>query len=220
MKTRDAQRRVNDGRDLTRSPLPSLSRLSWRPCLLSLILCLLLLFSGCATSEPETSLVAPDFRVRGKIAVRDGSTGFAATFDWLQADERYEITLRGPLGQGHARLVGDGRHVSVTSPDGVVHEGEDAQALFENVLGWSMPVAALRHWVRGRYDPLAPAAQERHDENGNLTAFHQHGWTVRLGRWQRHYGGASGTNRVVPGRIVASREERRITVVCKEWWFD
>ena len=215
MKARDAQRRVNDERDLTRSPLPSLSRLS------CLSLCLPLLFLGCATvPETETSLAAPDFRVRGKIAVRDGNAGFAATFDWRQADERYEIALHGPLGQGHARLVGDKSRVSVTSPDGIVHEGEDAQALFENVLGWSMPVAALRHWVRGRYDPLASAAQERHDENGNLTAFHQHGWTVRLGRWQRYSTGAGGTIRAVPGRIVASREERRITVVCKEWWFD
>ena len=179
-----------------------------------------LLFSlGCATS-PSSSLAAADFHVRGKIAVRDGSQGFSASFDWRQAGERFEIALRGPLGQGHARLVGDGRRVRATWRDGTVHEGEDAQALLENALGWSVPVAALRHWVRGRYDSRAPATQRRHDENGNLTAFRQHGWTVRLGRWRRFSAGESGADRFAPGRIVAERQRRRVTVVCKEWLFD
>lgn len=190
---------------------------AWR---LSLFLPLLLSL-GCAIAQ-ATSLTDADFRVRGKIAVRDGDQGFSASFDWHQAGERYDIALYGPLGQGHVRLVGDGRRVRVTSRDGVVHEGEDAQALLASALGWSLPVSALRHWVRGRYDPLAPATQERHDEDGNLTAFRQHGWTVALARWRSFPVDVvdASPGRVAPGRIVARHEQRRIAIVCKEWWFD
>ena len=160
------------------------------------------------------SSVELDFRVRGKMGVHDGAKGFSATFDWRQTGERYDIFLRAPFGQGQVRLTGDGEAVSATSPSGVVREGENPQAFLQSILGWSLPVVALRHWVRGRYDPALSATRKSYDEDGNLAAFHQHGWTVRLSNWQAVAGES------VPGKIVARRQQRRITVVCKDWQFD
>ena len=182
---------------------------TWRlgPCLLPLLLL------GCAT-PPLASFADLDFRVRGKIGARGDGEGFSASFDWRQAGDRYDIALRGPLGQGQVRLLGNSETISVTDASGAVFDGRRPDAFMQSALGWHLPVLTLRHWVRGRYDPSSPATQRSYDEDGNLAAFQQHGWTVRLSRWQALDGN------VVPGKIVADRPAQRITVVCKEWWFD
>ena len=78
-------------------------------------------------------------------------------------------------------------------------------------LGWAVPIAALRHWIRGRYDPGGPVAGERRARDGSLTSFEQFGWVVDLSRWRPSALGE------VPGKIVVSRPGRRILIICKEW---
>ena len=187
---------------------------TWRPNRRLCLLCLLpLLLPSCAMPT-RSPLADADFRVRGKVGVRDGDKGFSATFDWRQTGERYDIALRGPLGQGAVRLLGDGRAIAVTTAKGVVLQGENPDAVLANALGWSLPVAALRYWVRGRYDPAAQATQRTYGADGNLAAFRQHGWTVRLSRWQTLVGGTA------PGKIVADRSDVRVALVCRQWRFD
>lgn len=173
----------------------------------------LTLASGCAY---QRSLEGRDidFRVRGQIGVRDARESFSASFEWRQAGERYEIDLWGPLGQGRSRLAGDGEAVTVTDAHGQVVHGADAKVLMQNALGWSAPVAALRRWVRGVYDPTQSVAGVAHDQNGNLARFEQFGWTVALSRWRQTPIGPR------PGKVVAARGGHRVTAVCREWSLD
>ena len=173
---------------------------------------LLLLFAlaGCVVLG-KSEMSNPDFRLRGKIAVRVDQEAFAASFDWRQAGRRYEIDLWGPLGQGRMRVSGDGSALSVTDSRGETVRGASATVLMEQALGWSVPVTALRHWVRGRYDPSTPATVQGQAENGRLTQFEQMGWTVRVERWHDTAVGS------VPSKIVAAQEGRRIVVACRDW---
>lgn len=174
---------------------------------------LALLFSACAAPRLGglDALPALDFRIRGKIAVRGAGDAFSASFDWRQAGERFEIELWGPFGQGRAQVRGRGGAASITDDRGVTRQGADAAALMRDVLGWSAPTAALRHWVRGRYDPAMPTTEEKRAEDGRLAAFEQLGWAVRLSRWRDTAIGPA------PARIVLARDGRRIVVACKEW---
>ena len=139
---------------------------------------------------------------------------FSTSFDWQQAGERFRIEFWGAFGQGRALLFGDGATASLRDARGNVTSGVDIDALMEQTLGWAVPVAALRHWVRGRVDPSLAAAAEQRDGEGNLARFEQSGWTIRLSRWRQTAIGAA------PGRVVAERAGRVVTVICKEWRLD
>lgn len=142
-----------------------------------------------------------------------GNGGFSANFDWQQQGERYHIDLWGPLGQGRLRIAGDDDALTVTNAKGTVAQGAADAALRER-LGWSMPLGALRHWLRGRCDP-ARSCERRHDQGGRLAGFAQHGWRVRLSHWRRDQG--RDANARLPGRLVATDGQRRILVAVREW---
>ena len=138
----------------------------------------------------------------------------STSFDWQQAGERFRIEFWGAFGQGRALLFGDDAAASLRDARGTVTSSVDIDTLMEQTLGWAVPVAALRHWVRGRVDPSLAAAAEQRDGEGNLAGFEQSGWTIRLSRWRQTAIGAA------PGRVVAERAGRVVTVICKEWRLD
>ena len=182
------------------------------------ILALFLTFtlSSCTVLAPLEEGLDADFRLRGKIGVVDPSSAqgaFSASFDWVQAGNAFAIELWGPLGQGRTRLAGDDRTLTVTDSRGTTLAAETPQAMMQEHLGWSAPVAVLQHWIRGRLAPGNPAGALQRDADGRLTRFRQLGWTVELSGWQDNAAGP------VPGRLRATRQGRRITVVCKEWLF-
>lgn len=185
--------------------------------ILPMALSLTMMLSACAVLPPLGGGLAADFRLRGKIGVRDQSPAggsFSASFDWIQAGDAFAIELWGPLGQGRTRLTGDDRTLTVTDPRSVTLTGESPEALMQEHLGWSAPVDVLRYWIRGRLAPGRRANAVDRDAAGHLMAFEQLGWAVELSRWRESAAGP------VPGRIRATRDDRRITVVCKEWLSD
>ncbi len=177
-------------------------------------LVLAILVVGCRTLDPLDAGLDADFRLRGKIGVRgldDGDGAFSASFDWVQADDAYRIELWGPFGQGRVRLAGDSSGVTITDAHGSSVSERAPEVLMERELGWSAPVDALRHWVRGSPAPGHAVTASERDEGGRLVRFEQRGWVVELARWREHGVGE------LPGRIVASQPGRRVTVVSKTW---
>lgn len=169
------------------------------------------LVSACTVARLPEGVAGADFRLRGKIAVRGPGDAFSASFDWIQTGETFDIELWGPLGQGRVTLRGDGTRLMVTDARGATISGISAEPFMASALGWSVPIAALPFWVRGRYDPGSPVEERRRAADGTLASFEQFGWTVEVSRW-----GDSALGQA-PGRVVAAQRERRIVIVCKEW---
>ena len=168
------------------------------------------LIAGCATNVPAPGIADFDFRVRGKIAVRGVESPFAATFDWRQTGGRFEIYLWGALGQGRVRLGGDEREFAIRDSRGRTTRGLDAERLMQRELGWAAPVQALRYWIQGKPHPGEPV---RAEASQRPATFEQFGWTVAIaGRHDRE-------RRSPPSRLVVSRGDVRIIIVCKEWSF-
>ncbi len=168
--------------------------------------------AGCGAIGPAPGIADFDFRVRGKIAVRGVESPFAATFDWRQAGRRFEIDLWGAMGQGRVRLGGNERELEITDSRGRTTRGLDAELLMQRELGWAAPAGALPYWMRGKRHPAAPASPLG-DREDDASGFEQFGWTIAVSAWGKQGG------RRLPQRLVVSRGERRLVIVCKEWIF-
>lgn len=80
-------------------------------------------------------------------------------------------------------------------------------------LGWAVPVQALRYWIQGKRHPGGPGQAEATEHAATLEQLEQFGWTVAIGGWH------DGERQSSPSRLVVSRGDVRITIVCKEWSF-
>ena len=173
--------------------------------------------AGCAWLQNEPELSAPDiggFAVKGRMAVRQGTEGFSANFQWRHAGARDEIDLWGPIGQGHSRLVGDSGLVTVYTARGEVYRERDADVAMQRWLGFTLPIAALTHWIRGEPAPWLPVLASRSDDAGDLTMLEQLAWRLEFS----DYGDDSDARRL-PGRIIAIRGDVKVTLIPSEWSF-
>jgi outer membrane lipoprotein LolB len=172
--------------------------------------------TGCAWLQGPKA-TAPEsggFSVKGRLAVRHGDDGFTSNFLWQHAVGRDEIDLWGPMGQGHSRFVDAGGDVSVTAANGEVFRERDAAAAMQRFLGFSLPVDALTHWVRGERAPGYPVDASTSDADGNLVALDQLAWRLEYSDYRASNGGPS-----LPGRIIATSGDVRVTLLPSDWSF-
>jgi len=165
--------------------------------------------SGCVAHQPSNDLGRLDFRVTGKLAVRNGADAFSASFVWEQAQGGYRIELWGPLGQGRTRLTGRRDELTIVTADGRTLVDRDVDSLMQRTLGWSAPVDVLPAWIRGHGAADWPVTQMQEDADSR--SFRQIGWYVQLSRFRTVDGDR------LPGRLVAERDGSRVTILMREW---
>lgn len=181
----------------------------------------LLLAGGCATLPPagdagdwpaaRAALQALDrWSLDGRIAVAAGADGFSGGFDWVQAGERADIRLSGPLGGGAVRIRVEGGEAVVSTGQGAV--AEDPTALLERYLGpgRALPAAEMRYWLLGVPAPHAPA-EETLGADRRLAALSQAGWQVRFDRYE----GVGAL--ALPARMEMTTEGLRLRIVVSDW---
>ncbi|MCC6173074.1 MAG: outer membrane lipoprotein LolB [Gammaproteobacteria bacterium] len=186
-----------------------------------------LLLAGCAslpTAPPTTSPLdwpqrrallqdASRFDLKGRIAVAAGEEGFTAGLRWQQRDADALIELDGPLGIGGLRLHARGEALELTTARGERLDGEAARAELERRLGFELPLAALRYWVRGVPDPAGPAAEQLADAAPRLTGLEQAGWRIEYAAYVE----VPSAGGELPRRLSASRESTRLRLVIERW---
>ena len=146
-----------------------------RPVLVALALCL----AACARLplEPETLAGAG---LSGRLAVHVDAMAGAAASDLsagfeLQGDADIgRLSLTTPLGTTLAQARWTPGSVVLTTAQGQ-SQFADLDALTRQVLGQSVPVAALFDWLRGRPWPGAASTDDR-----DAAQFEQLGWVVSL----------------------------------------
>jgi outer membrane lipoprotein LolB len=149
---------------------------------------------------------------RGRIGVSAGDEGFNGKLRWKQKDDRFEVTVSGPLGAGAIEIEGDGQRVSLTDKDGTVTEMQDAEIEIRARYGWTIPVESLRYWALGIPAPGSPATTEFDDE-GQLARLQQRDWVVTISQY-RDTGG-----QLMPRRIAAVNDDAKVRLVIDTWVF-
>lgn len=164
-----------------------------------------------AQASREAALAArPDWSLSGRIAISDGRDGGSGRIDWIQHGSDFDIRLSAPVTRQSWRMVRAGGHVRLEGLEGGTREGDDAQALLMQALGWVVPVDALAAWVRGaRADPAT--AVVRFDAAGRPALLAEQGWTVDYRTW-----GTDG-DLPMPDKIYAERGQDRVRLRVEHW---
>ena len=176
------------------------------------------LLSACVPAEMARSPAEfalppalPAFDVAGRMSVRHGSAGLAASFRWAHTRERDELTLVSPLGQTVANLSGDAAQVRLQAADGQVSTADGWDALTARGLGWPLPVQGLAFWIQGSSRPGAPFSFEA-GEDGRATVLRQDGWTIV---YQAYAAGAENPWR--PSRLTLTYPDVELRIAIDRW---
>ncbi|MFA6037332.1 MAG: lipoprotein insertase outer membrane protein LolB [Legionellales bacterium] len=182
-----------------------------------LFLFLTFLLVGCAQHKVAPNMPTENledithWEINGKFSVKQPDQVVSANLLWQQfASDRYEIGLRGPLGQGNVQLSGYPDKVIFQDAHGDKETAYNAELLLYHHTGWSMPIESLYYWVRGLPDPHYQYQVVR-DEHGNLLHLKQHGWIVDYDSYQQT------DDYTVPRRMTLNYTDTRITLLLKTW---
>lgn len=187
-------------------------RIRFARCLSLSVLALLL--AGCASHTAVKTLQRSDqpdapFAFNGRVAVKHDGERSSANLRWTHSASEDEILLLAPLGQTVARIHRDPQGVTLDA-SGKRHAAQDAEALTQQVLGWSLPLSGLRYWVVALPANGSTFEMQR-DANGQATLLRQDGWEINYS----HY--ATGAANSLPMRLALRREKLEILVLIDEW---
>lgn len=186
---------------------------------------LIFALSGCATlpRPPKATLetywhrheravlVHTAWSLDGSFGLRVGQRGWSAGLRWLQTGEQFHIEIYDPLGRTLAVMAGRPGEVSLVDERGKSYHAVSSVSLMKRALGWSLPVAGLRYWVRGLPVPGEVVTGRRLDDRGRLSSLEQDGWSIKYNDYDYDTAGAR------PTRMVMAHGDVHLTLVIDQW---
>ncbi len=162
--------------------------------------------AGCAT-PPRLATVEGD-TLAGRMTVQVEATptsrarSLSAAFDLQGSPEQGRLDLSTPLGTMLAQAHWAPGRVALFTPEGE-RQFANLDELTREVLGESLPLAALFDWLRGRPWPGAPSTPT---SGSPESGFRQLGWVVSLARYAE--GWVSARRESPPAVLVRARLEQ------------
>ncbi len=161
------------------------------------------------------------FETTGRLSLTVPSETNQASFALSVDHEDLALQLSGPFGIGAVRLEvtdGQGRLISARHGDvALQNTGEDLAAL----LGYPVPLDAIRYWALGLPQPGFPASQSLSDDGRRLAVLEQQGWRVDFQDYRSvELREADLENPLkLPRKVVLSGPDVRILMVFRDWRF-
>jgi outer membrane lipoprotein LolB len=150
------------------------------------------------------------WQLSGKIGLRGPQLAESAYINWRQCGDTYDVRISGPLGQTVARIDGKGEQLRLWFEGQEPVQTSEPEALMQQQLGWSVPLRALRYWVRAEAAPgsaaqLSGAAQQPE-------SLQQFGWQVNYLAY--HQNGAT----TLPAKLrMSDAQGLQATLIINEW---
>ena len=188
--------------------------------------CVLLAVVGCSrlgsvtdTGERERwlaqqqALQAVDsWDLQARAAIRLKGEAYQVGIRWQRGDDRFRLLLQAPFGQGVIRIdATETGSYRLRLPDGRLFENSNPDALLDEVLGWSLPIAGLEYWIRGLPWPHSDYSY-RSDSAGRTRSMEQNEWSID---YTDYFSAAAGAD--LPRRIRLEREQLALRVVIERW---
>ena len=161
-------------------------------------------------SARESTLAARvDWSLRGRLGVSDGHDSGSGSLEWNQQASAFRFSVHAPVTGKTWVLSGDDTHARLDGLREQAIEGDEAASLLKRELGWEVPVAQLRYWVRAERAPGAAIIEFRDD--GLPALITQAGWTVRY----LDYDLAQAPP--LPSKVFATRGDHKVRLAIREW---
>ena len=175
---------------------------------------LALLLGGCASvsSVPptvEAPLRVTSWTLQGRIGVLSGEQNLSGQIHWQHREDRDELLMTSPLGQGVARIVRNGEGVALEMPNQPTRHARDADTLTREAFGYVLPVTGLTWWVQARPAP-GRAFEATRDASGRLAQLKQDGWVIDYLQY-------AADMPARPRKLVVAREGLEIRLVADSW---
>jgi|TARA_E500000178_G_scaffold321477_1_gene345388 outer membrane lipoprotein LolB len=184
---------------------------------LSLTGCSLMPWSSDDDSEILTFLPADqlnqwDLTAKFSVSTKEGTE--SGSIRWILNPDEERLDVLSPTGSVVAQLTMTESEARLKTDDRET-VAKDAETLFREVMDLSLPVAALRYWVRGLDAPDLPLESVEKDGEGRITVLTQDGWQLA---YNGNVSIESGSHRFeVPRRLTATRGDIEIRWASTEW---
>lgn len=196
--------------------------------------CLLLttLLQGCAsTIEAPLTLEQPPqwqdtiaqlseldyWEFSGKIGVKVPQRIDSAVINrWKQEDTQFTIDLSSAIfGLGATTIQGSADFIIITESGEAPITSYQPTQLIEQHIGWPLPIAKLRYWIKGMPAPIETKKDQiealKFNDNGELSLLDQNGWQINYSKYT-HFNQIN-----LPRKIVLRQQQAKITVIINEW---
>jgi outer membrane lipoprotein LolB len=151
------------------------------------------------------------FELKGRVAIAVADQGVNANLQWIQTDERTQVTLEGPFGVGAVRISAAGNDLAIVNADGQRLDSDAAHAELTSRLGFDPPLQSLRYWIQGVPDPATPAIQTLEPGQQRLQALAQDGWSIFYTSY------SLVGNEWLPERLTVQRDTVRVRLLVDGW---
>ena len=146
------------------------------------------LVSACAVAPKPTEITQSEevFTRSGRFALSventDGTKdAVQGGFQWQESPQQLQLDLNNPMGTVLARVLVTPQGAALQYPNGEVEYASSPDALVEQLLGYMIPVAGMRDWLRGETGSTQTTSLEA--EAGQPSYFQQDNWRVNLKRY-------------------------------------
>jgi outer membrane lipoprotein LolB len=174
----------------------------------------ILLAAACTTTPFESGIpAAPStpFDLSGRVLVRYDGRAFSSGLRWQHTPERDEIWLSSPVGSALAHIVYDGNGAILTAADERQYRAASVESLTRQALGWELPVARLKYWLRGEVAPGTPPESIVRGYDQRIARLEQAGWHIEVAYYPpQEYAG-------LPRRLDLVRGSHEIRLVIDTW---
>lgn len=155
-------------------------------------------------SERARVYAIKNWSFEGRLAVSDGNESWSAAIEWAHTENKDEIKLSGPLGQGAAMITLTDDKVIIDKGDDKIQQSAQIDALIAQQLGMIVPVRALRFWVLGLPQADNPVVEKNE-------GFEQANWQVHYVQMQQ-----SG-NLWLPRKMNVENQKAKLKLVIDQW---
>lgn len=149
-----------------------------------------------------------------KFSVTTSQGTESGSIRWILNGEEERLNILSPTGSIVAQLLIVDEEARLKTDDGE-SVASNAETLFKNVMNLSLPISALKFWVRGLDAPNLPLQSVKKDAEGRITDLTQDGWKLA---YNGNISIESGSNLFeVPRRFTATRDDIEIRWASTEW---
>lgn len=182
-----------------------------------------LTLTGCVPQHPqEIPKLTPQVRtqrlnniqewhIAGKVGIRDGNQGHNVSMEWQQNHDKYRLRFYSPFSTESVVVSGKPGDVTLITADGKQYTSPNPeQLLFEHV-GWNIPFAGLRYWIKGQAAPYSTPTKIKLDKYNQLQTLDQDGWHID---YQSYVVRDSIT---LPEKLTMTNQQFKLKIIVTHW---